>query len=172
MMLSEKITTALNQQIAMEAYAANYYLAMASWCDQQGLEGSAGFFYAQAEEEREHMMKIFHFVNDADGKAIAPAIAQPPSDFESLAAICKTALGHEQKVTAAIHAIQKQAMSEGDYRTINLMNWFVDEQLEEENQMQGIMDKLKLIGNDGTGLYMLDKELGAKAAAKAAGEED
>ena len=171
-MLSSKITDALNEQVAMEAFAANYYLAMASWCDQQGFEGAAGFFYAQAEEEREHMMKIFHFINDADGKAIAPQIGQPPESFESLTSICETALAHEQKVTASIHAIQKTAMEEGDYRTINLLAWFVDEQLEEENQMQGILDKLKLVGTDGTGLYMIDRELGEKGAAKEAGEED
>lgn len=167
-MLSSKISDALNKQIAMEAYAANYYLAMASWCDREGYEGSANFFYAQAEEEREHMMKIFHFVNEADGHAIAPEIGQPPKDFPSYADLFKTALGHEQKVTKSIHKLAKLATEEGDFRTINMLQWFVDEQLEEENQMQIIIDKLKLIDGDGTGLYMLDQELGKKAAAKAA----
>lgn len=171
-MLKDAINTALNNQIAMEANAANFYLAVASWCDRKGYVGAAKFFYAQADEEREHMMKIFRFVNDADGTAVAPAIEQPPTDFDSFAGVFETSLGHEQKVTASIHDIMKLASSEGDFRTMNLMRWFVDEQLEEENQMQDLIDKLRLVGSDGTGLYMVDRELEALAAAKATGEAE
>ncbi|MCB0259743.1 MAG: ferritin [Calditrichae bacterium] len=166
-MLSKKINDALNKQIAMEAYAANYYLAMASWCEIKGFDGSAQFFYAQAEEERAHMMKIFRFVNEADGHAYAPAIAQPDLEFTSFQSLFEIALTHEKKVTKSIDEILKLATEASDFRTQNLLQWFVDEQLEEENQMQVIIDKLKLIGDNGTGLYMMDSELAAKAKAKA-----
>jgi ferritin len=169
-MLSEKINKALNDQIAMEAYASAYYLAMASWCEQKGFEGSAGFFYKQADEERLHMMKIFRYVNEAEGRAISPAIKQPSHDFSSFASLFEIALGHEKKVTESINELVKLATDSKDYRTLNLLQWFVNEQLEEENQMQIIIDKLKLIGDNGVGLYMLDSELGQKATAPAAAE--
>lgn len=170
-MLSAKIDKALNDQIAMEAYASAYYLAMASWCEQKGFEGSAVFFYKQAEEERMHMMKIFRYVNEAEGHAISPAIKQPSHDFSSYASLFKIALEHEKKVTKSIDELVKLATETNDFRTLNLLQWFVDEQLEEEKQMQIILDKLELIGENGVGLYMLDSELGQKAAAKTAGEE-
>ncbi len=170
-MLPENINKALNDQIAMEAYAASYYLAMASWCDQNGFPGSADFFYAQSEEEREHMMKIFHYVNEADGAAIAPAVEKPPHDFPSYKKLFETALENEKKVTHAIHELVKLVTDAGDYPTLNLLDWFVEEQLEEENQMQTILDKLKLINDDGVGLYMLDQELSKRAEENKAAEE-
>ena len=169
-MLSEKINKALNDQIAMEAQASAYYLAMASWCEQKGFEGSAGFFYKQADEERIHMMKIFRYVNEAEGSAISPAVQQPSHDFSSFASLFEIALGHERKVTESINELVKLATESKDYRTLNLLQWFVDEQLEEENQMQVIIDKLKLIGDNGVGLYMVDSELGQRATAPAGAE--
>ena len=169
-MLSEKIEKALNDQIAMEAHASAYYLAMASWCEQKGFEGSAAFFYKQADEERMHMMKIFRYVNEADGHALSPAVKQPSHNFSSFGSLFEIALEHEKKVTQSIHELTKLAHELNDFRTLNLLQWFVDEQLEEENQMQIIIDKLQLIGENGVGLYMLDSELGQKAAAKTAPE--
>ncbi len=166
-MLSPKINTALNNQIAMEAYASAYYLAIASWCDVKGYPGSAQFFYNQADEERMHMMKIFQFINEADGHAISPAIDQPPHEFPNYVSLFETALAHEKKVTKSIHELVKLANEENDFATINLLQWFVDEQVEEENQMQIILDKLNLIGDNGVGLYMLDTELGDKAGEAA-----
>lgn len=166
-MLSKSINKALNDQIAMEAFASNAYLAIASWCEQNGFEGTASFFYAQADEERMHMMKIFRFVNEAEGHALSPAVKQPQHDFPNYVNIFETALEHEKKVTQSINKLLKMAFNENDYRTQNLLQWFVDEQLEEENQIQIILDKLNLIGDNGTGLFMLDSELGKKAQAKA-----
>ena len=165
-MLSSALTKALNDQIVMEAYASSYYLSLASWCDQKGFPGTAAFFYKQSEEEREHMMKIFMFVNENEGKAISPGVNEPPADFETIGQCFDIALGHEKKVTAAINDIMKLAREENDFRTMNLMQWFVDEQLEEESQMQVIIDKLRLIGDNGVGLYMLDGEMAERAAAK------
>lgn len=171
-MLSQKINKALNDQIAMEAYASAYYLAMASWCEQKGFQGSASFFYKQAEEERMHMLKIFRYVNEAEGHALSPAVPQPAHDFPSYNNLFETSLEHEKKVTASIHEIMKLASDSNDFRTLNLLQWFVDEQLEEEKQMQTILDKLKLIGKDGVGLYMLDSELGQRASAAEVEEKE
>ena len=169
-MLSQKMNDALNRQIAMESYASAYYLSMASWCDQKGYAGSANFFYRQAEEERAHMMKFFRYVNEMQGKAVVSSVDQPPASFDKFAELFEIALEHERKVTHSIYDISKLSREEGDYATEQLMQWFVDEQREEETQMINILDKLKLIGNDGVGLYMLDKELAEKAAANTAGE--
>ncbi len=165
-MLSEKINKALNEQIAKEAFASSAYLAMASWCEQKGYEGATNFFYKQSEEERMHMMKIFHFVNEAEGKAISPAVAQPEHDFPSYRSVFEAALAHEKGVTKSIHELVKLATDQNDFRTLNLLQWFVDEQLEEENQIQTILDKLNLIGDNGVGIFMIDTEVGKKAAAK------
>ena len=163
-MLSKKINDALNKQIAMEAYAANYYLAMASWCEIKGFDGSAQFFYAQAEEERAHMMKIFRFVNEADGHAYAPAIAQPDLEFTSFQSLFEIALTHEKKVTKSIDEILKLATEASDFRTQNLLQWFVNEQVEEEATVSEIISKLKLVKEDGYGLLMIDNELGSRPA--------
>jgi ferritin len=168
-MLSKNINKALNDQIAMEAFASNAYLAIASWCEQKGFEGTANFFYVQADEERIHMMKIFRFVNEAEGHALSPALKQPQHDFPNYISVFETALEHEKKVTKSINKLLKMAVDENDYRTQNLLQWFVDEQLEEENQIQVILDKLNLIGDNGTGLFMLDSELGKKAGVKETG---
>ncbi len=168
-MLSEKVNTALNRQIEMEAYASAYYLAMASWCEQKGFQGSAEFFYKQSDEERAHMLKIFRFVNEAEGQAISPGVKQPPADFDSFKALFETALAQEREVTTAIYDLMKIARDKNDFATQNLMQWFVDEQLEEEKQIIVILDKLKLIGDAGVGLFMLDNELGQKAAQGSGG---
>ena len=162
--MNKKIEKALNDQIAMEGSASNYYLAMASWCDQSGFEGCAKFYYNQAGEEREHMMKIFHYVIEAGGKAEAPSIAQPQLNFKSLTDIFEISLKNEIKVTKSIHKILDLCLEQKDHRTTNFLQWFVTEQLEEENQFQTILDKLKIIGEEGRSLYLLDSELGKKAA--------
>lgn len=162
--MNKKIEKALNDQIAMEGNASNYYLAMASWCDQTGFEGSAKFFYNQAEEEREHMMKFFRYVIEAKGNVEVPSIEKPQSNFKSLPNIFEIALKNEGKVTKSIHKMLDMCNQEKDHRTSSFLQWFVTEQLEEENQFQTILDKLKIIGEEGRSLYMLDKELGKKAA--------
>ncbi len=162
-MLSKRINNALNKQIEMEAFASAYYLAMASWCDQKGFEGSAEFFYNQSEEERMHMVKIFRFVNEAEGRAVSPGIEQPRQEFSKFSELFEIALEQERKVTKSIYDIMQIARDENDFATQNLLQWFVDEQLEEEKQMTTILDKLRLIGEEGVGLYMLDNELREKS---------
>lgn len=162
--MNKKVEKALNDQVAMEAFASNYYLAMAAWCDLKGFTGTAKFFYNQSEEERDHMMRIFHYLIEARGKAEAPAIERPQLDYKSLPSIFETALKNEIKVTKSIHKILDVCTELRDYRTISFLQWFITEQVEEENQFQTILDKLKIIGEEGRSLYLIDKELGKKAA--------
>jgi len=161
-MLSDKIQAELNQQIAKEFKASNYYLARASWCESQGFSGAAKFFYAQSDEERDHALRIFHYINGLDGKAIAPEIEKPPQDFESFNTIFSKALELERETTQSIHKLVNVCLEEKDYSTYNFLHWYLDEQVAEENKFRDILDKLKIIGDDRSGLYMLDKDLGAE----------
>ncbi|MCB0670159.1 MAG: ferritin [Saprospiraceae bacterium] len=158
-MLSEKMETALNDQIGMEGYASFLYLSMASWCEFQGLDGTSQFFYRQAAEEHDHMMRIFHYVLEMDSKAIAPAIQQPPSNFDSVQSIFESVYTHEQKVTASINKLVNLANAENDHSTHNFLQWYVSEQREEEALIRLILDKLKLIGDGPQSLYFIDKEI-------------
>ncbi len=165
-MISKKLEKALNAQIKLETEASFNYLAMASWCEQKSLNGAASFFYTQAEEERQHMLKIFRFVNDVEGHALAPGVEQPNTQFESILDVCKKALVGEQKVTKSIHKLSELASQEKDYATYNFIQFFVDDQREGETVFIRIIDKIKLIGLEGMGLYYIDKELESLAGAK------
>jgi ferritin len=158
-MISKTLEKALNAQIKLEAEASFNYLAMASWCEQKSLNGAARFFYAQAEEERQHMLKIFLYINDLEGHALSPAVAQPATDFKSILDVCTKALEGERKVTKSIHKLSELASQEKDYATYNFLQFFVDEQRQGETVFNHILDKIKLIGLEGMGLYYIDKEL-------------
>ena len=158
-MLSKKMEAALNAQIELEAYASFLYLSMASWCDEQGMEGSTQFFYRQSAEENDHMMRIFRYVLEMDGKAIVPAIRQPPTSFESIQRVFKDVYLHEQKVTKAINDLVDLSNKENDHSTHNFLQWYVAEQREEEALMRSILDKVDLIGEGPQSLYFIDKEI-------------
>jgi len=160
-MLSKKMEKALNKQIAEEAQAAHYYLAMASWCDRSGLHGSARFLYTHAEQERTHMMKLFHYVNDAGGHAQISAVEAPVGEFKSLEDIFKLVLKHELHVTQQINQLVDLCLAERDHSSFNFLQWYVAEQHEEELQLTRILDLIKITGLDGRGLYHVDKEIGA-----------
>ena len=167
-MVSKKMLKALNKQIEMEGYASFLYLSMASWCDLEGMEGCAQFMYRQSSEEHGHMMRIFNYLIEMDHKAVVPAIAKPPEDFESVPALFELAYEHEQKVSASINNLVNLAISENDHTTNVFLQWYVDEQREEEALMRLILDKVRLIGDGPQSLYFIDKELESinKAAAK------
>ena len=172
-MINKKIETALNKQIEMEGYASNYYLAAASWCDTKGLQGCASFMYRHADEERMHMMKLFNYINDTGGHAIAPSIKQPPLKFKSLLELFKAVLDHEIQVTASINNLVDLCMKEKDHSTNQFLQWYVAEQHEEETLFRNILDKINLIGDDPRGTYWIDKEIesvNAVALAKGATE--
>lgn len=158
-MLSDKMEAALNEQIAMEGYASFLYLSMASWCEYQGLEGTSEFFYRQAAEEHDHMLRIFRYILEMDGKSVVPGIKQAPTDFESVQSIFDEVYRHEQRVTSSINNLVDLANGENDHITHNFLQWYVNEQREEEALIRSILDKLKLIGTGPQSLYFIDKEI-------------
>jgi ferritin len=167
-MLSKKLEDQLNKQVKMEAKASFLYLSMASWCEQKRLNGAANFYYAHAEEERKHMLKIFKFINEMGGHAIAPEVKEVETDFKDIKNIVERSLESEKAVTTSVHKLTELAREEKDYGTYNFMQFYVDEQREEEVLFNNVLDRIELIGLEGQGLYYIDKELEAmnKKAAK------
>lgn len=159
-MISAPIENALNRQIETEARSSQFYLAMASWADTQGFSGVSKFLYRHSDEERQHMLKLIHYVNERGGKAIIPQLDKPPADFDSVQSVFKDLFEHEQNVTREINDVVDACLTEKDYTTHNFMQWYVSEQIEEEAMARNILDKLALIGNDKGGLYLFDRELG------------
>lgn len=159
MKISPKMKKTLNDQSALEANASNTYLAMASWCEITGYDGSAAFFYVQAEEERQHMLKFIHYLNDIGISAIIPGTKSPASNFKSLETIIKTALNNEQIVTKAIHKMVELAQKEKDHSTYAFLEWFVNEQVEEEKKFETVLQKFDLIGRDKLAINEIDKIL-------------
>ena len=160
-MLVPEIQDVLNKQIAMEADASFSYLAMASWCETQSLEGCAEFLYRQSEEERTHMMKLVKYVNETDGVVTFSAIKEPKGSYESIQELFETVYAQEKGVTAAINDIVALSYKVKDHATLNFIQWYVEEQREEEALMRTILDRIKLIGNGPQSLYYIDKEVSA-----------
>ncbi len=160
-MLSEKMEKALNEQINEEGDASHYYLSMASWCDKNGLHGSAQFMYQHGEKERVHMLKLLHYVNNTGGHALVGAIKEPPHVFKSLSDIFDLTLAHEQRVTKKINTLVDQCLVEKDHSTFNFLQWYVAEQHEEEHMFKTILDLIKITGLEGRGLFLVDKEIGS-----------
>ena len=158
-MLNKKVEKALNDQIKVEAESSQAYLAMASWAETHGFPGTAAFLYQHSDEERMHMLKLVKFVNDRGGIAIIPALAQPGKDFKNLQNVFRLLLDHETKVTAEIEGVVDVCLKEKDYTTHNFMQWYVSEQIEEESLARNINDRLKLVGNDNSALYLFDRDL-------------
>lgn len=158
-MLSNKIEKALNDQVAREGQSSYQYLAMASWMEVNGYTGTARFLYDQVEEEHMHMMKLFHYINEAGGTGLAPAVKQANRDFKGYAQLFEDILANEQKISASIHDIVDLCLKEKDYTTFNFLQWYVSEQLEEENLFKEINDKIKMLGDSKDSLYMLDRDL-------------
>lgn len=167
-MISEKIEKAINDQILKEEYSSRLYLAMASWCQKNGYPGAAAFLYAHSDEERMHQLKFVHYLNDRNGYAVLKAVEQPPFRYENLLSMFQEILKHEQYITASINDIYAICLEEKDYITANFLQWYITEQLEEETLVGGILDQMQLAGNDKSGLFLIDKELGGMAAAEAA----
>lgn len=164
-MLSKKVEAALNKQIEIEAQSSQFYLAMASWAEVNGLAGTASFLFTHSDEERMHMLKLVKYVNERGGHAIIPALQQPPAKFKGLHEVFNSLLKHEIFVSGEINKVVHVCLAEKDYATHNFMQWYVAEQIEEESLARQIMDKLKLIGNDGGGLYIFDRDISSITAA-------
>lgn len=166
--MNKKIEKSLNEQIAREFYSSNLYLSMASWAETKGLSGTAAFLYKHAEEERVHMLKLMHFINERGGHGISPGSKTPPESFKSVKELFEEILEHEIGVTNEINGLVGLCLSEKDFTTHNFLQWYVTEQLEEENLARTILDKLKLIGNDGAGMYMFERDIQNLTATSAA----
>lgn len=157
--LSEDIENILNEQIKVEAYASSLYLAMSSWCDDQGLDNAADFFAKQSDEERAHMLKLFKYVSDRGGRPVSPEVAKVPVDFESFRGIFEQTLEQEMFVTEQFNNIADRCMKAKDYVTFNFLQWFLEEQVEEEYVARRILEMFDVIGEEGTGRWEIDRHL-------------
>ena len=164
-MIKKTVESAINEQIKREEFSSRLYLSMAIWCESNGYPGAAAFLYRQADEERMHQLKLVHYVNDRGGKAALMALTAPENHFESLNHVFKQVMEHEQYITASINDLYEVTLSEKDYTTGNFLQWYINEQIEEESTMATILDKINLIGNEKDGMFHIDKELGAMSAA-------
>ena len=159
-MLSKSMQEALNKQVQMEAESSQAYLAMASWAEiQPGLQGVTEFFYKQSDEERIHMLKLIRFINERSGFAMVPALEQPMVTFQSLRRVFEEFLKHELKVSNSINDLVHLSLTEKDYATHNFLQWYVNEQIEEERTARTLNDKLEMIGDDKSGLYLFDRDI-------------
>jgi len=156
-MLKKNIEDICNRQIEREGYSSNLYLAMASWAEVNGFSGVAGWLYTQSDEERIHMLKFIKYVNERDAKAVVPAFKKPETEFKTVEDLFKEVLKHEEFVTASINEIVALTLEEKDYNTHTFLQWFVNEQVEEESSARIILDKLHLVGNNN--LYQFDRDI-------------
>ena len=159
----KSVENILNVQIEKESYSSHLYLSMASWAETQGYEGIAQWLYVQADEERLHMLKFIHYVNERGGNAVISAIKAPPAKFKDVMEIFQSVLRHEEFITASINEIVSVCNKEKDFTTLNFVQWFVAEQIQEEKSARAIIDKVKLLGKQN--LYLLDKDIMAMRAA-------
>ena len=158
-MLKEKMLNALNEQINAEQYSALLYLSMSSWFHDKGLPGFANWMYIQYQEEFTHANKLFRYVVGRGEKPVLKAIEQVPVDWNDIIDIFEATLEHEQHVTSLINDLVDIAVQVKDHATQSFLQWFVDEQVEEEANVTEILDNLKLINGQGNGIFMLDREM-------------
>ncbi len=159
-MLSKSVEEALNRQLKHEADSSQIYLAMASWAETQpGLQGVTEFFYAQSEEERQHMLKLMVYINERGRSGIVSALEQPTTKFPSLIKVFQEFMKNEIGVSESINDIVHLTLQEKDYATYNFLQWYVAEQIEEERLARTLNEKLELIGSDKGGMYLFDRDI-------------
>ena len=166
-MLKKKIEEALNAQINAEMWSAYLYLSMAAYCHAEGQPGMGKWFEVQFKEEQDHAKILFNYVISRNGKVNLKPIDSVPTEWNSLQAIFEDTLQHEQAVTEMINNLFALTSKENDYATQSMLQWFIDEQVEEEESVQTILDNLHMIKDNGYGVYMLDKELGSRSYTEA-----
>jgi ferritin len=158
-MLPDKIQKALNDQVNAELYSAYLYLSMNAYFKSSGLDGFANWMSQQAHEETQHALKFYDFIHQRGGRVALTQIEAPPSQWDSPLAVFEATLQHEQKVTGLISELVDLAQAERDHATVIFLEWFVSEQVEEEESVGAVLDQLKLLGDDRSGLFMIDREL-------------
>ena len=162
-MIGKKMTAALTKQINVELYSSYLYFSMSSYATSIGLRGIAHWMFTQAQEEATHALKQCQYVQSQGEHVVLAAIEQPPATFASALDMFEQVLKHEKKVTAAVNALTKLAVAEDDYATQVFLQWFVSEQVEEEEHATEIVGRLKMIGASTGALLYVDKELGKRA---------
>ena len=164
MMIGKKMQDAINEQINKELYSAYLYLSMAAYLDSENLSGFAHWMRAQAQEEQEHALKFYDHIYERGGRVTLQAIDEPPAGFESPLAVFEETLAHERKVTGLINNLYAIALEQNDYASQAFLQWFVSEQVEEEDNASRILETLKMVGDKGQALVMLDRELGQRGS--------
>ena len=161
-MLNQKMVDALNGQMSNEFYSAYLYLSMSAASAAMGLKGAANWFMVQYQEEMVHFMKFFNYVLSQNGAVTLAAVKAPPAAFKSLLDMFEQTLKHEQFITKCINELSDLALKEKDHATAVLLQWYVTEQVEEEANDNDVLARLRLVGQDGNGLFMLDKDLATR----------
>jgi ferritin len=167
-MLAKKVEEALNKQVMIEEQSSRIYMAMACWCEGNGFPGAARFLYTHSDEERMHQTKMIKYINDKGGSAMLQALEMPAHKFKNLQELFEKVLAHEEFVTKSINDLYETAFKQKDYTTSQFLQWYIEEQIEEESLVKDILDKFRLAGNQTGGLFHIDKELDALAAQEAA----
>ena len=157
--LSEEIETLLNEQMKVEAHSSAVYLSMSSWCDRNGFDESAGYFQKQSGEEREHMLKLFNYINDLGGRAISPEVTKIPQEFDSFRSVFEKALEQEVFVTQQFNRMADSCLNARDFVTFQFIQWFLKEQIEEEYIARRALELFDVIGEEGVGRYEIDKRV-------------
>ncbi len=171
-MLSTPMLQKLNDQIRHEFYSSYAYLSMAAWFESQDLPGMASWMRLQADEERQHAHKFFDYVLDRGAQVQLQGIAQPPVKFTTPLEVFEQALSHERAVTASINALYAQALEDKDFASVQFLDWFVKEQVEEEKTTSLVIGQLRRIDGNGPALLVLDRELGQRKPEAVGAETD
>ncbi|MDB9494631.1 non-heme ferritin [Spirulina major CS-329] len=169
-MLSQNLIDHLNHQINLEIYSSHLYLQMSSWCVQKSLDGCALFLNQHANEEMMHMRRLLGYLHETGAYAVVGGVEAPPTAFSSLTEVFEKIYAHEQLITKKISHLVHIANTEPDYATLQFLQWYVAEQHQEEFLFKSVLDKIKLIGTDGQGLFFIDEEIRKLATNKAAKE--
>lgn len=167
-MLTQKIEQALNKQINAELFSAYMYLSMSAYFESESLRGMASWMRIQAQEELAHAMKLFDFVNDRNGRVVLASIDGPKTQWDSPLQAFEDALRHETHITGLIYDLMNLSQAEKDHAAHNFLEWFVNEQVEEEASARQVVDKLKLAGDSSVALLLIDNELGQRTPQPAA----
>ena len=162
MRISDEMTAAINDQIKAEFDSAYIYLAMSAYFEDSGLAGMSHWMHKQYKEEVEHAEKFIAYLYERGARVIIPEIAKPKESYNDALDVFRTAYAHEQYVTSRIYKLVDLAVSEKDYATQSMLKWFVDEQMEEEDNTGGIVAKLEFLGSDKHSIYMVDRELASR----------
>jgi ferritin len=158
-LLKEEIQKVLNKQLNSELYSAYLYLSMSSYFESISLSGFANWMRVQAQEELTHAMKFYDYLVERDGRVKLTSIESPPTDWNSPLEAFEHTYKHEQKVTSLINNLVNLTLSEKDYATNNMLQWFIAEQVEEESSVNAVLQRLKLVGNERKELFMIDRDL-------------